>query len=93
MKTMATLDCLSNGKLKQSHNYYFQVQAQMLCVGVDKADFLVWSSSEPPHCETIYRDENLLKTMINKANNYFHRIVLPELLAKYYSSGITEKNH
>lgn len=85
IKTMAQLDYLSNGKLKSNHNFFYQVHAEMLCVGVRRADFLVWSSIEQPHCEEIYRDENLLKTMVNKASAYFYNIVLPELLAKYYS--------
>lgn len=84
-KTMADLNCFSGGRLKSSHNFFYQIQAEMLSVGVNRGDFLVWSSNEEPHCESIYRDESLLKTMVNKANVYFHEIVLPELLAKFYS--------
>lgn len=76
---------LSSHMLKRNHSYYYQVQAQMLCAGVDCADFMIWSSTEDPHLETIERDENMLRDMITRSEMYFYNVILPELFGKHYT--------
>ena len=33
----------------------------------------------------MYFDDDVVKSMIEKAETFFHHVVLPELLAKYFS--------
>ena len=43
-------------KLKEDHEYFYQVQAQMHVVEASYCDFMVWSPKEPPHIERIFPD-------------------------------------
>lgn len=70
--------------LKETHDYYYQIQMQMLCVNVQLCDFVVWSENE---CKILRYSRNALtcSSIINKCTGYFHNAVLPELLAKFHS--------
>jgi len=57
----------------------------MLCVGVDRAEFLVWSQTEKPYIETILKDDSIQNTIVQKTTDYFLYAILPELLGKYHT--------
>lgn len=46
---------------------------------------MVWSATEPPHLKTIQRDDGMINDIIQKAKEFFHVVILPEMLAQYYT--------
>ena len=78
-------DCLENGSLKKSHQYYYQVQLQMFVCDVGHVDFVVctFPNDEPVIAvERIYPDVDFLETSIVQAGHFYTVAILPELLAK-----------
>lgn len=52
-KDLESLSYLSNGKLKENHQYFYQIQMQLLLCEAKFGDFVVWSPNEY-HIERIY---------------------------------------
>ena len=70
--------------LKQTHAYYYQVQAQMkLCKGL-YCDFVVWTENDIV-IQRILPDPDFIESAIDKCTNLFKYAILPELLGKYYT--------
>lgn len=71
-----------NGKprLKRSHKYYSQVQAQMWLVGAHLAFFIVWTEGHKPFYEEIKYDDEYCNTLVSNATLFYKAYVLPCLL-------------
>ncbi|CAH1270905.1 Hypp4506 [Branchiostoma lanceolatum] len=76
-------------QLKQSHPYYFQVQAQLACTGRKYCDFVVWrgegKTTQELHIERIYPDVAFLSPHVARAKTLFQKCIMLELLGKYYT--------
>ena len=77
---------IKDGKhyLKRNHQYYYQVQLQMLISNIPICYFIVYNG-EASLIEKIYVDKEFLTENLNKARDFFILAILPELLAKWYS--------
>ena len=63
--------------LRKTHQYYYQVQCQMLCTGARYTDFFIWTP-KGHHTERIPFDPNFTRTEIYKAIKGFRAFVIPE---------------
>lgn len=88
--TIQSLSYMNEGKLNMNHDYFYQIQAEMLCANVMHGDFCVWTPHEM-HVERIYLDEKFCETMLGKAEVFFYEAIVPELLAKYFTRNPVEK--
>lgn len=82
---------LSNGtlELKRTHKYYKQVQTQMFVTGSQFCDFVVWTTKS---CVIVrvMPDEALWETtLLPVAQDFFYKVVLPELVACHYTRPST----
>ena len=70
--------------LQHSHEYYYQVQAQMFLCSVSYCDFVVWSERE---CVVlrILPDQQFMEEVLVNVTTFFKLCVLPELIGKYFS--------
>ena len=69
-------------KLKSNHEYYYQVQAEMLVKHADAGYFCLRTASpiNNLHVEEIPFDPMLMEETIEKAKVFFKSVVVPELL-------------
>ena len=77
-----------DGNLVKTHAYYYQVQTQLFVCSADYADFVVATFRDGNvnfSIQRIFRDEVLIKEIVNKSSYFFELCILPELLAKWYS--------
>ena len=68
--------CQSGGKvcLKKNHRYFYQIQGQMFCSNLNKADFVVWfSDTEPIYVETIFFDVSFWNEKMFPGLSFFYR--------------------
>ncbi|PFX34305.1 hypothetical protein AWC38_SpisGene888 [Stylophora pistillata] len=65
--------------LKKSHQYYYQVQAQLYICDVDYCDFVVWTPKDI-HIERIVPNDEFWADITFKATLFFVNGVLPELM-------------
>ena len=74
-----------NWRLKRDHQYFYQVQIQMIVHAVYRCEFVVWSDSGIS-LESIALDNTFLdEVMINITNFFFKYGILPEILGKWYT--------
>ena len=66
-------------KLKTSHNYYLQVQAQLSVCRKTYCDFVCWSTASM-HVERIQADAELINSLQPKLSSFFTNYLMPELL-------------
>ena len=82
------VDCLEqrNDKLslKLSHAYYYQVQCQLLLTNKEFCDFVVWTE-KAFFMERIAFDESFCEKMVDRATQFFKKVLLPELIGKVHS--------
>ena len=81
--TMNDLNWLS---LKENHDYYYQIETQMLCVDVEFGDFVVWSANETK-ITRYSKDPSICDIIISKCTDYFYfyNAVIPELLTHIHT--------
>ncbi|WAR17912.1 ING3-like protein [Mya arenaria] len=77
--------------LNREHSYFDQVQTQMGVCKMDVTYFVVWTSKDL-FVETIPFDKNLYENICMKADNLFRIAILPELVAKVYTTLVVDKN-
>lgn len=65
-------------------SFFFQVQTQMFLSGRKYCDFVAWTPSSIS-IQRIFPDEQLWEVITTKAETFFYRCVLPELLATVYT--------
>ena len=70
--------------LKQSHQYYYQIQAQIAICEASYADLVVWTTQD---ClvTRIIPSHNFFIEVVQKVNEMYCSSVLPELLGKWWS--------
>lgn len=66
-KDISSLPYIENGELNTKHNYYYQVQSEMACAGVQYADICIWC---PTHLfiQRILLDETFVEEMFEKSS-------------------------
>ena len=73
--------------LDKKHNYYYQVQGQLLCANRKFCDFIVYTISDVKYIR-IVRDEQFIKDMLVSLkkfyDNYFKNAVLKKFFYKPY---------
>lgn len=74
--------CEKSGKfiLNPAHNYYCQVQGQMLVCGVQWCDFTIFiKNTNDLHVQRIYLDIEFCKQLYNRLNSLYFEFALPFL--------------
>lgn len=70
--------------LKKDHQYYYQVQMQMVACDVKYCDFVVWTLKDFIVLR-IYKDTQFCTSMVGRCGLYFKMVLLPELCFRYWS--------
>ena len=75
-----------DGSLKENHLYYFRIQMQMFIHNLNNGHFLIFYKQKRNESIllSVTRDKNLLKIMLEKFEQYFHKILLPEIVTRMY---------
>ena len=73
-------------KLKQRHDYYYQVQCQLYCDNKEWCDFVVRTEKEL-HVERIYRNTGWWDEQIPKLQVFYFEALLPELACPRHNKG------
>ena len=68
-------------KMKPTHEYYYQVQMQMMVTKRDYCDFFVWSKNENLLVR-VSRDKDLIANLRKKYQDVFENVILPELVTR-----------
>ena len=77
-------------KLKQRHDYYYQVQCQLYCDNKDWCDFVVRTEKEL-HVERFYRNVEWWGEQIPKLRTFYFEALLPQLACpRHHKGGIRE---
>ena len=69
-------------RLKATHPYYYQVQGQLLAMGVESGYFAVKTASMYSnfHWEEIFFDPHFMEDVLSRCVTVFAKIIIPELL-------------
>lgn len=80
--TRALVDCdfLSEGKLKKRHNYYGQVQGQMMMAGARSTYFLTYKSDDDYLLDVIDYDAEFCTLLRDNLYRFYHKSFAPSLL-------------
>ena len=79
-----------NGQIKRDHSFYYQVQTQILACNLTFVDLFLYVDHKTYAPYRIYPDPLVQEEIKEKSENYFKRVILPELVAKHFSlSGNT----
>ena len=70
--------------MDRNHAYYHQVQAQIKLTGAEYCDFVAWTKQHI-FVERFYCDEDFITDVIHKAEEFFVKCILPELVGLLYS--------
>lgn len=76
--------------IKKNHAYFYQVQLQMYVTKRKFCDFVVWSPKEM-FIERIKIDEAFLQVNIEKALDFHQKVIVPELLGRFYTRSLNHK--
>lgn len=68
-----------------NHEYYYQIQLQMYCAETQYCDFVVWFKKRTVVLRTDLNMDFVSKNIV-KAKIFHKNIIVPELLARYYTS-------
>ena len=68
--------------MKKNHQYFFQVQHQMLVTNTKYCDFFVWTQGNDTFLLRVSRDNLFCKQLLDKLLSIFNRAVLPELVSR-----------
>ncbi|XP_016317187.1 uncharacterized protein LOC107669462 [Sinocyclocheilus anshuiensis] len=81
---------LVDGKvqLKQSHQYYTQVQTQIFVTNSNYCDFVVWTLKD---CVILRIDPNpeFWRARLQKAQQFFIAVSLPEIIAQHFTKKVS----
>ena len=80
-KDSKTCPITSDEKFKENHEYYFQVQLQMLVTERDHCDFFVWSKNDWIMVHVV-KNENFCEALKVKLKKVFMEVILPELVTR-----------
>ena len=73
-------------KLKNKHNYYYQVQCQLYCTGRMWCDFVLRTNKDL-HIERIYYKESWWTGQLEKLRKFYFSALLPELASPRNRKG------
>lgn len=74
--------------LKQSHNYFYQVQGQMAITGRTWCDFYVWTPRSTDYfLQHIVADPEFWEDKVRKLTHFYRKSMLPELVAGRHRSN------
>jgi hypothetical protein len=79
-------------KMNPKHTYFYQVQLQLLISGFHYADFVIWKANEVLIVRE-YPNHDFIVEKILKARIYFYQIIMPELLAGYFTKEESAKGN
>lgn len=74
-----TADQDKNIRLKKSHAFYTQIQCQLFVYGMHECDFVLCTKHDML-VDTIKRDEQFITNMVQKAEDFFDNVFLPEVV-------------
>ena len=75
-------DCVKT--LKKDHDYFYQIQTQLGCTGMERAYFVVWTAVDI-HVEEIEFCQVTWDKICAESEILFKTAILPELVGKFYS--------
>lgn len=78
--------------LRESHQYYYQVQLEMYCTDTRYCDFFVWTPAEFV-CIRIEKNETFLRHLVETCTRYWKEVVLKELLQRNFEHEDTVANN
>ena len=70
--------------MRESHNYYYQVQLQMYVAKAAFCIFAVYTNVDLVHV-TVLPNVSIIEKLLIKAKLYFCEVVLPQVLAKHFT--------
>lgn len=73
-------------KLKDNHDYYFQMQCQMYCDNKEWCDFVV-NTEQDLHIERVCRNRQWWEKQLIKLKSFYFDSLLPELACPRYRKG------
>ena len=84
----------SGGKLhlKETHQYFYQVQAQLYVTRLPWCDFVVWSPNDKIHVERIYYNKDFIMQAISKARIFYFDVFLPSIVPCVLIHTISSQN-
>ena len=85
----------AEGEMKTTHQYYFQVQLQMLVTERDYCDFFVWTAGKhenDTHLVRVSKDLAFIENLKFKLEKVFQNAILPELVSRKQDPH-NEKEH
>lgn len=81
-------ETLETYSLKTNHDYYYQVQMQMYVAKATFSIFAVYTNVDIAFV-TVLPDVDLMQRMAVKAKLYFREVVLPQVIAKHFTTNRT----
>jgi hypothetical protein len=74
--------------LEPTHNYYYQIQGQLLCTGQKECTLIVCHADHLKVNDikyvTVPRNDDFIACMVNGLNEFFNEYFKPELLSKLF---------
>lgn len=74
-----------NFEVSQKHGYFYQMQMQMALLDCDNCMFVLWSPKEFKVIN-VPRDTEFWETESRKANDFFEKVIIPEMMGKYFTN-------
>lgn len=71
-------------ELKKGHKYYTQVQTQIFVTNSTYCDFVLWTLKDLVVLR-VMPDVTFWESCLKKAQEFFHKVSLPELICGYYT--------
>ena len=88
------IECLGLVKHNTTLNYltYLQVQTQLLVTERSYCDYIVWTP-KLLIIDRIYRDEEFLEDLRERATSFFENVILLELTGRYFTRQISREDN
>lgn len=74
--------------LEKNHEYFYQVQLQINLIEKEYCDFVIWSQQKVIVIR-VEAEIEFWSAAIGKALSFHEKIIMPELLAKFYTENIS----
>lgn len=78
-------------QINKKHQYYYQVQAQIFISNLLYCDFVVWCPKFI-YIQRVLPDLEFWEGVIDKVLNFHAKVIMPELLGRYYTSRVPGGN-
>ncbi|XP_052454751.1 uncharacterized protein LOC128015093 [Carassius gibelio] len=76
-----------NLQLKRHHRFYTQIQTQIFVTQSNHCDLVVWTENDFTVVR-VFPDQEFWEPRLQKAQEFFKKVCLPELVAKYHSKDM-----